>query len=358
MLITYTAYMRRCEVCHRARALIHLNLQHRESTVLRHVLKHLRQRRLLTPYQDILSRAFTNVEHPLITQLHATLVLGGAFKDAEKHLQTLSSSGLFSSYLQSSHPYAVWDRISQTGDDEIPSPRSGHAMCIDAVNEVIYLHGGYNGENCLDDFWAYNIKDERWHKLMDSTHSKNGPSTRSCHKMTLDCKTGIIYVLGRLTDVDAARAPLSRQGPTNTTATGPQSSHRSQSHLPFPSLPPLPTSDPPSNTYCSDFYLYHTRGPEEGVWKYISFDTAVSVYLPSHMLLFLKLLQSSGGPPLVFDHQMVVDSEAQALYVFGGRVLDGDWDTYKYAGLYAYNLKSSRWKLLQYVYKLLLKAFY
>lgn len=55
---------------------------------------------------------------------------------------------------------------------------------------------------------------------------------------------------------------------------------------------------------------------------------------------------------------MVVDSEAQALYVFGGRVLDGDWDTYKYAGLYAYNLKSSRWKLLQYVYKLLLKAFY
>lgn len=44
---------------------------------------------------------------------------------------------------------------------------------------------------------------------------------------------------------------------------------------------------------------------------------------------------------------MVINSEAQILYVYGGRVLDGDWDNYKYVGLYAYNLKTSRWKLLQ-----------
>lgn len=59
------------------------------------------------------------------------------------------------------------------------------------------------------------------------------------------------------------------------------------------------------------------------------------------------MVQSDGGPPLVFDHQMVVDSERQVLYVYGGRVVDGDWDTYKYAGLYAYNIKTERWKLLQ-----------
>jgi len=49
----------------------------------------------------------------------------------------------------------------------------------------------------------------------------------------------------------------------------------------------------------------------------------------------------------VFDHQMVMDSEAQILYVFGGRVLDGDLDTSKYSGLYSYNISTSKWKLLQ-----------
>jgi len=57
--------------------------------------------------------------------------------------------------------------------------------------------------------------------------------------------------------------------------------------------------------------------------------------------------QVEEGPPLVFDHQMVLDSERQVLYVSGGRVIDDDWDHYKYAGLYAYNIKTARWKLLQ-----------
>lgn len=44
---------------------------------------------------------------------------------------------------------------------------------------------------------------------------------------------------------------------------------------------------------------------------------------------------------------MAVDSEGQFLYVHGGYVLDGDWDNYKYAGLYVYNIRTGRWKLLQ-----------
>lgn len=60
--------------------------------------------------------------------------------------------------------------------------------------------------------------------------------------------------------------------------------------------------------------------------------------------------QATGGPPLIFDHQMVMDSGAQILYVFGGRVVDGDWDTSKYSGLYSYNVSTSKWKSLQYVF--------
>ena len=46
---------------------------------------------------------------------------------------------------------------------------------------------------------------------------------------------------------------------------------------------------------------------------------------------------------------MAMDCEAQILYVFGGRVLDGDWDTSKYSGLYSYNVRLSRWRALQWV---------
>jgi hypothetical protein len=45
---------------------------------------------------------------------------------------------------------------------------------------------------------------------------------------------------------------------------------------------------------------------------------------------------------------MVIDCETQIMYVFGGRVVDGDWDTFKYSGLYSYNVRLSKWRLLQY----------
>jgi len=44
---------------------------------------------------------------------------------------------------------------------------------------------------------------------------------------------------------------------------------------------------------------------------------------------------------------MVMDCEAQTLYVFGGRMVDGDWDSVKLSGLYRYNVWLSKWKMLQ-----------
>lgn len=55
-----------------------------------------------------------------------------------------------------------------------------------------------------------------------------------------------------------------------------------------------------------------------------------------------------GGPQLVYDHQMVIDPEAQMIYVYGGRVVDGDWDSIKYSGLYSYDIRASKWTLLPY----------
>ena len=59
-------------------------------------------------------------------------------------------------------------------------------------------------------------------------------------------------------------------------------------------------------------------------------------------------LQSSGGPPLIFDHQMAMDSAAQVLYVCGGRVNDNRAGESRYCGLYSYDVATNKWRLLQY----------
>lgn len=53
----------------------------------------------------------------------------------------------------------------------------------------------------------------------------------------------------------------------------------------------------------------------------------------------------------MYDHQIVLDPDAQVIYVHGGRVVDGDWQTAKYSGLYSYDLRTGKWSMLQYVYQ-------
>jgi hypothetical protein len=55
---------------------------------------------------------------------------------------------------------------------------------------------------------------------------------------------------------------------------------------------------------------------------------------------------------------MVMDCDAQILYVFGGRVFDGDRDTVKYSGLYSYNVRLSKWRMLQYVPQPIISFYY
>ena len=45
----------------------------------------------------------------------------------------------------------------------------------------------------------------------------------------------------------------------------------------------------------------------------------------------------------------MIDSESQIIYVFGGKVVDGEKLPIKYSGFYSYNISTSKWKNLQYV---------
>jgi len=53
----------------------------------------------------------------------------------------------------------------------------------------------------------------------------------------------------------------------------------------------------------SDFYVYEL---DSNKWTLISDDT-----------------HAYGGPELIFDHQMCIDSEKSSIYVFGGRIIAG-----------------------------------
>ncbi|CAG5927233.1 unnamed protein product [Menidia menidia] len=124
--------------------------------------------------------------------------------------------------------------------------------------------------------------------------ASNGPSARSCHKMCIDSQRRQIYTLGRYLD----------------------SSVRN------------------SKSLKSDFYRYDI---DANTWTLLSEDTS-----------------ADGGPKLVFDHQMCMDSEKHMIYTFGGRILtcngsmeDSRTSEPQFSGLYAYHCQAGTWSLLR-----------
>ncbi|EKM48670.1 uncharacterized protein PHACADRAFT_108484, partial [Phanerochaete carnosa HHB-10118-sp] len=245
-------------------------------------------------------------------------VINGDYTGCEALLASVASAGLFTTSLLSEQPHALWTRLNAVDPDgDAPSARSGHAMCIDHENGQIYLFGGWDGQKNLDDFWVFNVQAEAWKIISYATQRDvNGPGPRSCHKMVFDTATGDIYVFGRLdegTSGDIGEIPATSVHSSGFDApvTSPVSPRQS---------PPGPLSSSRSSVWSSrgaQFYRYHTRGRDAGKWELFFRDTSVT-----------------GGPPLVFDHQMTIDSGAQVIYVSGGRVVDGDWDSLKFSAAY------------------------
>lgn len=130
---------------------------------------------------------------------------------------------------------------------------------VDAKRRLIYLYGGWDGYQDLSDLWVFNIEDDQWTLLCERSELSNGPTPRSCHKMVFDPISENVFMLGRYLD--------------NSIRT--------------------------SDYIKSDFYLYDTRA---GNWMQICDDTS-----------------QVGGPQLVYDHQMCMDTDKRTIYVFGGK---------------------------------------
>lgn len=247
--------------------------QHRERETLRNIVKHLRQRGLLNAAGWISSQTCLNLEHPRISQLHLELVSRGNWSACETLVQEISDAGLFDSYLRMSSPLAIWRKLRDTDDlkGDTPPARSSHAMCVDQERGILYLHGGWDGKVGLNDFWKYDISEDRWSKIIRS----DGETQRFCHQMVFNEKTGDIFILGG--------APLGLpDGSHEVSSSAPVISDRINTNLPGPATAPQASSfsieikpesaplQPPS-----EFQRYSTRGEDAGQTEILAFNTSV-----------------------------------------------------------------------------------
>ncbi|KAI8900611.1 Muskelin N-terminus-domain-containing protein [Globomyces pollinis-pini] len=260
---------------------------YRETEVIRLCLKHFRKRNLLDSFQALQKQTNLTLEHPLLSQLHQNLVINGNFDYAETLMQQALNDNLFDDYISDLSYKPVWNRITNGPNGVGPTMRGGHQMCIDNDTEIIYLFGGWDGTRDLSDFWAYHCKEREWRCISLDTRKQGGPDPRSCHKICFDPNHKVIYTLGKYVDPDSR----------------------------------------PNIQLDSDFWKFDLI---TGRWTKINNNTA-----------------QEGGPDLIYDHQMVVDSDRGTLYVFGGRTISPDPAHISYSGLFSWNIATNTWRCIK-----------
>uniref|UniRef100_A0A8C4QGM5 Muskelin 1, intracellular mediator containing kelch motifs n=1 Tax=Eptatretus burgeri TaxID=7764 RepID=A0A8C4QGM5_EPTBU len=278
---------------------LHWYTKYREREAIRLCLKHFRQHNYTEAFESLQKKTRVALEHPTLTQLHERLVIRGDFSASEHLIEKAVNDGLFTHYISQQDYKPRWMQIipksyKEDSEENRPGMRGGHQMVIDVITETIYLFGGWDGTQDLADFWAYSVRDSQWTCLSKDTEKEGGPCARSCHKMCIDIVCRQIYTLGRYLE----------------------STVRS------------------TNSLRSDFFRYDIG---TACWELLSADTA-----------------ADGGPKLVFDHQMCMDSEHHMIYTFGGRVLtagaggeDSRSSEAQFSGLFAYHCASRTWRQLR-----------
>ncbi|KAF2367043.1 Muskelin N-terminal [Trinorchestia longiramus] len=297
------------------RRCIHTYTLYCEREALRVCLKHLRHHRYTEAFTALTREANTRLEHPVLTRLYQACTQHDGTQLIETLISRALQSGLFNEYLSGQPLVPVWRQLLPppgAAPNATPGMRGGHQLCCDTHSQSIYLFGGWDGQEDLSDLWCYNIPSNEWSCVSPDTRLQGGPSPRSCHKVCLDAERRQLFTLGRYVDSK------------------------------------MRTSD----NLKSDFYLYEL---DSGRWTLITEDTA-----------------EVGGPRLVFDHQMVMDSQKRVIYVFGGRVLtQSRWEGVglendrgvsssssnsnssfspaepQFSGLYRYDVATNTWSCLR-----------
>ncbi|XP_017485402.1 PREDICTED: muskelin isoform X1 [Rhagoletis zephyria] len=260
----------------------------REIEIVKLCLKHFRQQGYDAAFRALQEQTQVQLEHTLISELHKCLVMSGDFEKAEQFITECVNEGLMDAYLNRQDYIHTW-RMQHTESSTQPGNRGGHQLVVDTKKRLVYLYGGWDGYRDLSDLWVFDITNNSWTLLFEQTELFNGPTPRSCHKMVFDSVSENIFMLGRYLD----------------------NSIRTTDYIK------------------SDFFLYDTRAR---TWLQICDDT-------SHV----------GGPHLVYDHQMCIDSDKRTIYVFGGKILtprsvsNTTTNEPEYSGLFSYHIATNTW---------------
>ncbi|KAI8056701.1 hypothetical protein BDF22DRAFT_667533 [Syncephalis plumigaleata] len=259
-----------------------------EEEATRICLRYLQKRGFKRSFDTLMAESTIAIGEPDFSEFYKTMVNQGDWLKAETILNDLLAKQQSKQLPVAYH--AEWTCLyeDQT-DSKIPCARGGHQMCIDAKRRLIYLFGGWNGTENLNDLWYYNIEVGEWTLIHRHTSDYNGPPPSSCHQMSYDTIEEELYVFGRFVE----------------------------------RKPPITESD-----VRPVLYAFNTRS---GLWRRVQRDT-----------------QAAGGPPLLYDHQMIIDSDARMLYISGGRIIRAPTSSKlpMYAGLYAYDIQHDQWQLL------------
>ncbi|XP_012154161.1 muskelin 1 isoform X2 [Megachile rotundata] len=259
---------------------------YRQKEVIRLCMKHFRKLEQPEIVETLQRVTGVPLEDSRLTGLYDLLVTKGDHSQAECYISNAVMMGLLNDYINAQTYRAVWTKLSCS--DMKPGMRGGHQMVFDSSAELIYLFGGWDGNQDLSDLWSYSIATNKWTIICKDTEAVGGPSARSCHKMCLDPERRQLFTLGRYLDAQC-RVPENLK---------------------------------------SDFYVYDI---ESNKWTQISEDTG-----------------AVGGPQLIFDHQMSMDVEKRTIYVFGGRILVSTTNSTEpvFSGLYSYHIPTGTWTRL------------
>ncbi|POV98435.1 hypothetical protein PSTT_14450 [Puccinia striiformis] len=214
----------------------------------------------------------------------------------------------------------------------------------------------------------------RWQLISRDVRLDNGPMNRSCHKMVLDEITGDLYVLGRYAD---------RCRPTNAQASDqPQATTNGNSTTNPIEVPDdivsagngtgnssggqagIPSEFGAGITI--EILRRHFRPPFRSPIRNGQFKNDMFRFRPFEDSLSDELWDNNGrigkwdclsedtyaedGPQLIFDHQMVLDSDRRKIYVFGGKIIQHESTpsvrSDRYSGLFEYDLTTQTWTQL------------
>lgn len=80
--------------------------------------------------------------------------------------------GLLNDYINAQTYRAIWMKLS-SGESK-PGMRGGHQMVLDPTAEVLYLFGGWDGNQDLSDLWSYDIEAGKWTLICKDTEAVVG----------------------------------------------------------------------------------------------------------------------------------------------------------------------------------------